>query len=109
MLQCPVCQAQLNGADSCRRCRAELKQALELERNAGQIAGAAMHALALGETGMASRLLGRANVVHTTPAIRSLIRILAQQIASNGEAQDAVDQKAINALPEPEVTSDQID
>jgi hypothetical protein len=81
MLQCPVCRALLDGADTCRRCRAQLKQALELERHAGQLAGAAMHALALGETAMASRLLRRANVVHATPEIRLLARTLARQIA----------------------------
>ena len=86
MLQCPVCRALLDGADTCRRCRAQLKQALELERHAGQIAGAAMHALALGETAMASRLLRRAKVVHATPEIRLLARILARQIASDSEA-----------------------
>jgi predicted amidophosphoribosyltransferase len=87
MLQCPLCRALLNGADTCRRCQAQLKQALELERQAGQIAGEAMHALALGKTAVALRLLGRAQMVHATPAIRLLARILARQIASGSEAQ----------------------
>jgi predicted amidophosphoribosyltransferase len=86
MLQCPLCRALLNGADTCRRCRAQLKQALELERHAGQTAGAAMHALALGHTTVASRLLRRAKLVHATPEIRSLARIVARQIASGSEA-----------------------
>jgi predicted amidophosphoribosyltransferase len=86
MLHCPLCRALLNGADTCRRCRAQLKQALELERQAGQIAGAAMYALASGETTMASRLLRRAKLVHAAPEIRLLARILAKQIASTSEA-----------------------
>jgi predicted amidophosphoribosyltransferase len=86
MLQCPVCRALLDGADTCRRCRAQLKQALELERHAGQMAGAAMYALALGETAMASCLLRRAKVVHATPEIRLLARTLARQIALDSEA-----------------------
>jgi predicted amidophosphoribosyltransferase len=90
MLQCPLCRALLNGADTCRRCRAQLKQVLELERQAGQIAGEAMHALALGKTAVALRLLGRAQMVHATPAIRLLAHILARQIASGSEAQLAV-------------------
>ena len=90
MLQCPLCRALLNGADTCRRCRAQLKQALELERQAGQIAGGAMHALALGKTAVALRLLGRALVVHATPEMRLLARILATQIASGSEVQRTV-------------------
>jgi hypothetical protein len=72
MLQCPLCRALLNGADTCRRCRAQLKQALELERQAGQIAGEAMHALALGKTAVALRLLGRDTAVgaHSSEADR---------------------------------------
>jgi predicted amidophosphoribosyltransferase len=91
MLQCPLCRALLNGADTCRRCRAQLKQALELERQAGRIAGEAMQALALGKTAEALRLLGRAQVVHATPEIRLLARILARQIASGSEAERVVD------------------
>lgn len=90
MLLCPLCRALLNGAHTCRRCRAQLKQALELERQAGRLAGEAMHALAVGETAVALRLLGRAQVVHTTPEIRLLARILARQIASGSEARRAV-------------------
>ena len=86
MLQCPLCRALLNGADTCRRCRAQLKPALDLERQAGRIAGEAMHALALGRTVVALRLLGRANVVHATPEIRLLARMLERQITAGSEA-----------------------
>src|SRR5260370_37058043 len=90
LLQRPIWAPLSKGADTCRRCRAQLKQALELELQAGQIAGEAMHALALGKTAVALRLLGRAHVVHATPEIRLLARILARQIASGSEAQRAV-------------------
>jgi predicted amidophosphoribosyltransferase len=96
MLQCPLCRAALNGADTCRRCRAQLKQAVELERQAGQIAGEAMHALTLGKTAVALRLLGRANLVHATPEMRLLARILARQIASSSEALRAVHHGAVD-------------
>lgn len=96
MLQCPICRALLNGADTCRRCRAQLKQALELELQAGQIAGEAMHALTLGKTAMALRLLDRAQVIHATPEIRLLARILARQIASGSEDQRAVHDRVVD-------------
>ena len=67
-----------------------------MERQAGQIAGEAMHALALGKTAVALRLLGRADVVHATPEIRLLARILARQIASGSEAQRGVDDDVID-------------
>ena len=67
-----------------------------MERQAGQIAGEAMHALALGKTAVALRLLGRADVVHATPEIRLLARILARQIASGSEAQRAIDDGVID-------------
>src|SRR5260370_17833420 len=95
MLQCPLCRALLNGADTCRRCRAQLKQALELERQAGQIAGEAMHALALGKTAVALRLLGRAHVVHATPEIRLYAGLLARPIASGSDAHPAVHDSVI--------------
>ena len=46
--------------------------------------------LALGKIAVALRLLGRAHVVHATPEIRLLARILARRIASGSEAQRAV-------------------
>ena len=76
MTQCPICRAQLNGAETCRRCRAELKQLLDVERQGRELAGAAMHLLALGNTVEAKRLLRRACVVHATPEVRFLSKML---------------------------------
>jgi hypothetical protein len=72
MMQCPICRALLNGAEICRRCRAELKLVQDVERQGRELAGAAMHLLALGNTVEAQRLLRRACVVHATPEVRAL-------------------------------------
>lgn len=72
MLNCPICRALLNGADTCRRCRAELSQAQDVERRGHELTDAAMHLLAQGNTAAASRLLRRARVLHATPEVRQL-------------------------------------
>ena len=37
MIQCPICRALLNGAETCRRCRAELKQVQDVERQGREL------------------------------------------------------------------------
>jgi hypothetical protein len=69
MMHCPICRALLNGADTCRRCRTELKQVQDVEHRGRELVGAAMHLLALGDTAAAMRLLRRARVVHATPEV----------------------------------------
>jgi len=76
MMQCPICRALLNGAETFRRCRAELKQVQDVERQGRELAGAAMHLLALGHTVEGMRLLRRACVVHATPEVRLLSMIV---------------------------------
>ena len=76
MMQCPICRALLNGAESCRRCRAELKQVQNVERQGRELAGTAMHLLTLGNTLEAQRLLRRACAVHSTPEVRALLTIV---------------------------------
>jgi predicted amidophosphoribosyltransferase len=76
METCPVCRALLNGTETCRRCRAELKTAQALERQAQQLAGAAMHSILLGDRAGAARLLRRAHVVHATLEVQILSAIL---------------------------------
>jgi hypothetical protein len=71
-MHCPIWRARLNDADTCRRCRTELKQVLDVERQGRELVGAAMHFLALGNTAAAMRLLRRAHVVHATPEVRLL-------------------------------------
>ena len=76
MMRCPICRALLNGAETCRRCRTELKQVQDVERHGRELAGAAMHLLALGDTVEAKGLLRRAYVVHATPEVRLLSMIV---------------------------------
>jgi hypothetical protein len=84
MMQCPICRALLNGAETCRRCRAELKQVQDVERHGRELAGAAMHLLALGNPAAAMRLLRRACVVHATPEARLLSMIVSAAEPSGG-------------------------
>ena len=76
MKHCPICRAVLSGAATCRRCRADLKEAIEAERRAQQLAGAAMHRLALGDTLKAVRLLRRACANQARPELRILLQHL---------------------------------
>ena len=73
MEECPICRANLNGADICRRCRVELGHVKEIERRGEAFAGEAMRALALGQTTQALRLLRRAHALHAGPEIRQLL------------------------------------
>jgi hypothetical protein len=65
----------LNGADTCRRCRAELQTAQRVERTSHALVGAAIHRLALDDAEVARRLLRRALALHATPEVRSLWRL----------------------------------
>jgi len=88
MMHCPICRAALNGADTCRRCRTELKQVQDVERRGRKLADAAMHLLALGNTAAALRLLRRARVVHATPEVRLLSAMVATGRPSGDELSD---------------------
>ena len=85
MIHCPICRALLNGAETCRRCRTELKQVQDVERQGRELAGAAMHLLALGNKAKALRLLRRACIVHATPEVRLLSTMLATATLSSCE------------------------
>jgi hypothetical protein len=69
---CPICRASLNGATTCRRCRADLDEVQALERRGQALAMAALHALVQGNSASAVHWLDRARWVHATPAIRTL-------------------------------------
>jgi Flp pilus assembly protein TadD len=64
----------LNGADTCRRCRAELQTVQFVAREARALVNAAIHHLLLNDPQTATRLLQRALVCHATPDIRHLLR-----------------------------------
>lgn len=85
MMHCPICRALLNGADTCRRCRTELKQVQAVECQGRELVGAAMHLLALGNTATAMRVLRRARVVHATPEVRLLSTMVTTAALSSGE------------------------
>ncbi len=78
MAICPICRASLNGASTCRRCRADLQRVQEIERLGQALAGAAMLSLAQGQQAAARQLLHRVRAVHATPAVRALARVLAR-------------------------------
>ena len=77
MGRCPLCRAALNGAEVCRRCRAELGMAQRAEQEAQALVGAAVHRLCLGDAGAAERLLRRAATLHAAPDIPVLLRFVA--------------------------------
>jgi len=85
MDRCPLCRAALNGADTCRRCRAELQAAQRAEREGEALADAAMHRLTLGDTDIAEQLLRRALLLHAAPQTLALWRIV---VATSRQAGD---------------------
>jgi hypothetical protein len=76
MERCPLCRATLNGAEACRRCKAELRTAQRVERESEVLAGAAMHCLSLGDTTASRRLLRLALDLHATPEVRALWQLV---------------------------------
>ncbi len=76
MERCPLCRATLNGAETCRRCKAELQAVQRVKRKSEALAGAAMHCLALGNTAASRRLLRLALDLHATPEVRTLWQLV---------------------------------
>lgn len=77
MRNCPVCRASLNGALTCRRCRADLARVQAIEALGERLRGAAMASLASGDVPQARQLLRRARAVHRTAdltALETLVR-----------------------------------
>jgi hypothetical protein len=72
MDSCPICRASLNGATTCRRCRADLDKVEAVERRGQTLAMAALLALVEGDAVGAALWLERARQVHATPAVRAL-------------------------------------
>ena len=88
---CPVCRASLHGASTCRRCRADLSKVQEIEHRGQRLAGVAMLVLTKGDPAVAAHWLGRARMVHATPAVRILARQLAglRSLAETAETERA--------------------
>ena len=76
MDRCPLCRAGLNGAETCRRCRAELRMAQRAEREGQALVGSAMHCLSLDDADTAQQLLRRALMLHAAPETMALWQIV---------------------------------
>ena len=72
MERCPLCRAALNGAQTCRRCKAELQSTQRAEWDGRELAGAAMYRLSHGDSAGARRLLRLALDRHATPEVQAL-------------------------------------
>jgi hypothetical protein len=77
MERCPLCRAMLNGAETCRRCKAELQTVQRVERESDALVGTAMHRLSQGDTAASRRLLRLALGLRATPEVRALWRLMA--------------------------------
>jgi len=75
--RCPLCRAALNGAETCRRCRAELQMAQRVERDGQALVDAAMHCLSLDDADTAQQLLRRALMLHAAPETLTLWQVVA--------------------------------
>lgn len=84
MERCPLCRAALNGADTCRRCRAELQVAQRVEREGSELVDAAIHYLALDDATTAERLLHRALALHAIPQTCALWRLAVSASGKKG-------------------------
>jgi hypothetical protein len=89
MQRCPICRALLNGAETCRRCRAELGKVEEIERLGQALLGVALHRLALGDTAAAAGLLRRAHAVHSTQETKTLLKIVGDPFPPDPRGGDA--------------------
>jgi len=74
--RCPLCRAGLNGAETCRRCRAELQLAQRVEREGQALVDAAMHSLSRDDARTAGQLLRRALVLHAAPETLALWQLV---------------------------------
>ncbi len=77
MERCPLCRAMLNGAETCRRCKAELQSVQRIKRESRTLVGAAIYRLSLGDVAASKRLLRIAMNLHATPEARALWRVVA--------------------------------
>jgi len=78
--RCPLCRAGLNGAETCRRCRAELQLAQWIEREGQALVNVAMHCWSLDDADTAEQLLRRALVLHAAPETLALWQIVAASL-----------------------------
>jgi hypothetical protein len=84
MERCPLCRAILNGAETCRRCKAELGSVQRVEHESRVLAGRAMYRLALGDATGSRRLLRLALDLHATLEVRTLWRFVVGVSSGSG-------------------------
>lgn len=85
---CPICRASLNGATTCRRCRADLQTVKAVEQRGHALVAAAVRALIEGDSASAAHWLGRARWVHGTPMVRVLRALMDAAGRQGDEKQD---------------------
>lgn len=83
---CPICRAKLNGATTCRRCRADLVKVQEVEQHGQMLAVAAIRALVSGDAEGAIDWIDRARAVHASPTVRRLRALVEAAVNSEGDA-----------------------
>ena len=79
---CPICRARLNGATTCRRCRADLQKAQEVEQRGQALAVAAVQVLVAGDAAGAAEWIDRAYAVHASPTVRTLRALVDATLSS---------------------------
>jgi hypothetical protein len=84
MDRCPLCRALLNGAETCRRCKAELATVRRVDGESRALTGVAMHRLALGDVAASRRLLRRAMDLHGTPEVKALWQLVVAGARDHG-------------------------
>ena len=77
MERCPLCRAALNGAETCRRCKAELQSVQRAEHESRTLVGMAIYRLSQGDAAASRRLLRLALDLHATPEAWALWRMVA--------------------------------
>jgi hypothetical protein len=84
MDRCPLCRAALNGADTCRRCRAELKSVRQVADEARDLLGAAILCLSRDDPEGAADRLRQALLLHATPetwALWHMVQAMEEAVA----------------------------
>jgi hypothetical protein len=84
MGRCPLCRALLNGAETCRRCKAELATVRRVDGESRALTGVAMYRLALGDVAASRWLLRRAMDLHGTPEVRALWQLVVADARNHG-------------------------
>lgn len=75
-IQCPVCQAGGNVTETCRRCRADLKELQQLRREENALHDRIYVAISTGDFPSAIRSLRSALAIRETPTHRRLLQTL---------------------------------